>query len=206
MKKLLIALGVSAAVVSGTVSAADLTWDATKNAQAGFIQPFSAEIEPGTCSYAFATGSGAILPNINITSKEREQQKTLNEELNGSQVADVVFKFTNCPVVGTNNKRHLTMYVLDNMDFIVKGTTNGLLTNLAVRETPETAAQNANIQLLDESLNPLKFGKVNAIEKPLAEKGTTEITFNFKARVHSPEGKATAGIVTGNAPFVVEYK
>lgn len=207
MKKLLIALGVSAAMVSGSALAAKLEWDTSGNAAALFVQPLSAEIEAGTCSYNFANASGETLSNIDITATEKEQQNELNKTKEGKQIKPVSFEFTDCPVIHTNKKVALSMYVLDTTDFTVKGSTEGLLTNLAVKYKEAGAAENANIQLLQEDgSTPVQFGKNNAVVKPLAESGTSDITFKFNARVYSPEGKATPGIVKGNAPFVVEYK
>lgn len=192
MKKLLIALGVSAAVVSGSAMAAPVGFDAPKELLArstGFITP-------STCDYTPSSRSGIV---------EVELGKHEQNQLNATGATASVpfdFTFTQCPANHSNKKSGLKMWVNDSSNF-VENAAEGLLKNAS---TLDHKAENAFVQIMDSNDNVLQFGKTNAVEKNFEKANNGTIKFDFKARLYAPNNDASSGEVMGIAPFVVEYK
>lgn len=194
MKKLLIALGVSAAMASGSALAADLSFDAPLETQVSF----GGQLIASTCQYSAPVGRG-LSKNLG-----EHQQNQFNTTDNGNSAPiDVDFKFEKCPATGTKGKTALQMWVEDK-NGLVANPEKGLLTNTAAGAN---VAQNVFVQILKEDGEALKLGKnLETVEKALPQSGQADIEFKFKARLHSPEKNATSGIVSATAPFMVEYK
>lgn len=192
MKKLLIALGVSAAMVSGSAMAAELKHEETKEM---FVRS-SGTVEPSTCDYTPPAG------NVLEVTLGKHEQNQLNGTGNTAAVA-FDFKFTGCPTTVSKDKSGLKMWVKDGSD-LVQDAEKGLLKNAFENEARQ--AKNVFVQILDSKDNVFKFGENNAVEEDFKKDNQGSITFAFKARLHAPNNDATSGEVVGVAPFVVKYK
>lgn len=203
MKKLLIALGVSAAVVSSPVMAAEVSWD---SGSSGVVKPIIAQIEPSSCQYDFAVSTLFTADEVlNLTPNAPQKQASLNKNKVGDNKTPFSFTFKDCPPVNTKGKQKLAMYV-DNSNTMWTPTNfgDGVLGNIAPNGIEK--AQNAFVRLyVQGETNPMKFGKANPVEKDLKTE-MSDITFNFEAELFSPNKSATSGTVQANAPFIVEYK
>lgn len=205
MKKLLITLGVAAAMMSGSAMAAENSVDWGNGS--GFVQSMGADIDASSCTYDFA-GSGGFakaLETLNLTPNNPQKQAALNKNKVGDSKTSFSYTFKDCPPKNTKGKTKLAMYVdTSNTQWTPTGHGDGVLGNIA--PTQSEKAVNAFIRLYAEgSTDPMKFGVANPIEKALGD-STSDITFNFEAELYSPTGSATSGKVEANAPFVVQYK
>lgn len=195
MKKLLIAFGVAAAMMSGSAMAADLSFDAPLETT---VQ-FGGEIVQSTCQYDAPVGRG-LSKNLG-----KHVQNDFNTDKEGkTEPVEFGFEFKKCPVVGTKKKTALQMWV-ENKNNLVADAEKGLLSNMA--DGTDNAATNVFVQILKEDESVLKLGKnLETVEKALPTTGMADIDFKFKARLYSEGKNATPGIVSATAPFMVEYK
>lgn len=192
MKKLLIALGVSAAMVSGSALAAPLKHDEQKDL---FVRS-SGKVLGSTCHYTSPSNNGIL----EVSLGEHEQNQ-LNATGHSAATA-FDFTFTQCPSNISEGKSGLKMWVRDN--HLVQDAKHGLLKNSF--NNPDRAAQNVFVQILDSTGNPLEFGNEKGVTQDFTTEKNGTIKFDFQARLSAPKNNASSGEVEAYAPFVVEYK
>lgn len=192
MKKLLIALGVSAAVVSGSAMAAEVPFNTETRVNARA----TGKVTASTCQYSPPAPSGFVEVALG-----NHEQNTLNRD-GKTEAVDFNFTFTNCPANVSNGKSGLKLWG-DDTHLIVENAAEGLLKN---DFTGSMKAQNVFVQILDGKGNVFKFGKTNAVEEDFRKDNNGTIKFDFKARLSAPNNDASSGEVLSYAPFIVEYK
>lgn len=191
MKKLLIALGVSAAMISGSAMAAPLGFGGKDL----FVRS-TGTVTPSTCDYTSPSRTGVLEVSLG-----QHEQNQLNATGSTAGVP-FDFTFTQCPANVSNGKSGLKMWVRDDSS-LVEDAATGLLKN---DFTGANKAENVFVQIVDNNDNVFAFGVDNAVEKNFEKANNGTIKFDFKARLHAPNNDASSGEVLGVAPFVVEYK
>lgn len=211
MKKLLIALGVSAAMVSGSALAAG---EVSLTAPTRFVKTITENINVSTCVPDFeSNGLGTLAEELNLSGGAGQEQFALNSTKVGSHKKEFSLAFNKCPdATSLTGKSKLSVHIDKNNPFVAlenaeKGLTGNELNNMY----GHGGAQNVYVRLFnaESADNPLQFGENNTIEKDLPNYSSNpegRIEFKFAAQLYAPKGNATPGPVKAQAPFVVQYK
>lgn len=200
MKKLLIALGVSAAVVSSPVMAAPADVPGGPIGAMANVKVLGT-VTADTCKIELPDELTYIIKLEDIS----------QNELNGVENAKAKFTdiaLTNCPATFTfqnQNFKKIQLIALDSTHTSGSSDpTSGLLKNRATAN----AAQNVYVRLLKEDSTPFKLGRDNDAGdiKDLAL-NNENITFKIGAEYYRKAGEiATPGQVTADAQLRIVYK